>query len=473
MTWSVDLQVAPSVEMALDINGTDLMPYRVDWTLRWPWHGKATWDLSAWWTPDGQSWTNEPSEFVPPGFGDFAGLIRHHAWDERRKLTYSVRVAGVSMQPMTLLPLGPSCDGHLLNWGGEDLTAIFEQEGTNLPDILMDQGMIVSAHTAMRAMAALKNITVECRFPNFNIRVLRRGRGRLLDFMDAIGRVYQCGRRWEGRTLVYEPAKLRAARRAYKDNLVMEAWFVEERFDQVKNQHTITRFEPVAGIIGEQEATGAGAVGMVGHVDFDPASRTCYPEIRTNMDLQDFVFMDEAGEPLTGNVGGIYAGAFPAKSVKFNSIPITPRSVVPPGSAGPQGDASGAYTPYFEIVFSGSGKGAGAAYDSQYQFTADDSATQAVYGTVPDYANLEDPIIPTAAVAEAYAEAVLAESVRHLYRGVLRTSYLDPAVRPGDTVAVTDYLTRQAGTLWFVDSVTHILGAGGLARMELELSRGL
>lgn len=475
MTWTVSKQVAPAPVLDLRLAGVDLTPHVVSWRYRWPWHGKITWDLQAWHTPSGQDgWTAEPSDFRLPGHGSFAGLLRTHDYTASRALNYRLKVAGMTWQAPGLLPRGPSFDGQILAWGGEDLTALLEREGQSFPDILLDQGNIVMAHTAMAEMAEQAGVSVSCRFPDFRIRVLRRARGRILDWMDSIGRVYQCGRTWDGSTLIYEPA--RTSRRPawrFRDSLTIETWLVEETWDRCRNRFTVTRFEPVAGIIGEQSASGSGAVGRVGDISLSPPSRTAYPEIRTNMDLTDWVFFDEADSPISGNVGGILASATPAARVRFTSRPITPVSVLPPGTSGLQGNTGGAYTPFFDVVFTGSGRGSGAAHSSQYRLTVNDAATQAVYGVAQDFQDLEDPIIPTSAVAQDYADAVLSESVRHVYRALMRTPYLNPFVQPGQVVTVTDYLTGQDGVDWFVEAVTHNLDAGGDWSMELELSRGL
>lgn len=474
MAWTGLEQLAPVPIHTIAINGIDLTPYVLTWRFRWPWHGKATWDLSAWHTPTAQPWVNGQSDFRLPGFNDFAGLLRRHNRSTGRLLSYSVSVAGMSKTWDRLLPRGPAFDGDVLTWPGEDYTAALEKEGQTFTDILLDQGSNVSAHTAMAEMAAAAGVKIVCLFPDFTIRVLRRARGRILDFCDQIGRVYQCGRRWLGNTLVYQAAKPDAgASWSFRDNLTIETFLVEEIWDDQSNRFKVTRFEPVAGIIGEQFASGSGAVGRVGNISFSPASRTAYPEIRTNMDLIDWVFKDEAGEPIAGSVGGILASAFPAGSVEFTSKPIVPATTQPPATSGTQGDTSGRYTPFFEVVFTGSGRGSGAAHSSQYTITVNDSATQAIFGVEQDYQDLEDPIYPTAAVAQDAAEAVLAESVRHVYRAVMRTPYLNPMIEPGQVIRVTDYLTGQSGTNWFVEAVTHDLAAGGEWSMELELSKGL
>lgn len=474
MSWTTEKQRPPQPALKLDVNGQDLVPFAVSWRYRWPWHGKATWGLSAWWTPSGQDWTSVPSDFALPGFGDFAGLLRHHGGDTRRVLNYGLNVAGMPFKANRLLPKSPAFDGTLLSWPGEDYTAALEKPNASFPDILMDRGMIVQAHTAMKEMAATVGVKIDPRFPNFPIRILRRARGRILDYLDAIGRVYQCGRRWENNVLIYEPAKVNAPPfRSFNDSLNMQTWLVEETFDEVANQFRVTRFEPAGKLLGEQSLTGGAAVGRSGSIPFSPPSRSCYPEIRTNLSLEDYVFVDEAGEPVTGNVGGIYAGATPAAGVQFTGKPIVASSVVPPGFGGPQGNSSGAYTPFFEVVFWGGGRGAGALYDSQYTFEANDSATQAIYGVVPDDSNLELEIIPTADVAEDSVNAVKNESVRHLYRAQMRSFYLDPFIYPGCTIGVTDYRTRQTNALWFVEAVIHDLAADGSWAMELECTKGL
>lgn len=474
MAWTASQQRPPQPALRLDVNGNDLVPFTVSWRYRWPWHGKATWNLSAWWTPDNRNWSSVPSDFALPGYGDFAGLLRHHDFGASRVLNYGLNVAGMPFQAPKLLPSSPAFDGILLDWPGSDYTAVLEKPGATFPDILMDKGMLVSAHSAMKDMAASVGVKVECRFPNFTIRILRRARGRILDYLDAIGRVHQCGRRWQGNVLIYEPAKTNQTPfRKFDGNLNMAAWAVEETYDGLANQFRVTRFEPVSGVIGELEVRGGGAVGGPQVVQFDPPSRTAYPEIKTNLDLQNWVFDDEAGNPLPGAGGAIYVGATPAKQARFTGVPITPSSVVPPGFGGPQGDATGAYTPYFEVVFTGGGRGTGAAYDSQYSFTADDTATQAIYGVLPDETNIEDPIYPTAQVAQSAVNAVKNEAVRHLYRGILRTHYLDPFIYPGCCVSVTDYMTRYTGSLWFVEAVLHDLNPDGSWGMGLELTKGL
>lgn len=472
---SVTDQIVPRPEMTLSVNGVDLMPHLVSWRIRRPWHGKATWDLTAWHTPDGQNWTEVQSDFCLPGYGDFANLLRHHNGSDARTLEYGVTVAGMTRPKLTLLPRSPACDGLVLTWPGEDRTAVLERDGATFPDILLDRGGVpITAHAAMKAMAATAGVKLDLRFKDFVIRVLRRARGRIIDWLDQLARVRQAGRRWEGNVLVYEAArKGRRASRHYKDNLRIEAFAVEETFDQVKNQFRTTRFEPVGSILGEQEARGSGAVGRVGNIAFDPASRTAYPEIRTNLTLEDWVFWDEADQFIPGNGGPILAAASPAARVEFTARPATMGSTVPPGTTGPQGNTGGAYEPFFEVVFTGGGRGAGLPYDNEFSFVKDDEDTQAIYGVVPDWSNNEDNIPATAQVGEESCQAVLDESVRHLYRGILATPYFDPFVSGGDYITVTDWLTRQVRVEWFVEAVNEVRNPGGIFGMELELSKGL
>jgi hypothetical protein len=94
-----------------------------------------------------------------------------------------------------------------------------------------------------------------------------------------------------------------------------------------------------------------------------------------------------------------------------------------------------------------------------------------VWGLHEEYGDIEDPIIPNSAVAQAYVAALLKESTRKVFSLSFDSPFVNPFIEPGDCIGVTDFETHQENMKWLCEEVS-ISIEGNDSLMSLTLSRG-
>lgn len=437
---------------SLSYAGVDLSGLLLDVSFSVPLNGKSTCSFSLG-NPATDGVVSFPSPTCPPGTGDYADMIRQHNLTRDREFSFSLTFAGQPWTSTPYLPTVPTHNGRVLSWGGDDLTALLEQvPDSPLDDILLADGDNVMAHTAAKQIADAAGIQVLCNYPDYLVGELRRGNMSPLAALDALAKPMQAGRYWDGETLVYAQVDTDApAMWRFVDRLNIEDFQVTE-YPRAYNSFVLARFSPAGGQIAQDSGNRVGA----NSISF-PASRAVAIDVIRCVQgrLDDWVFKDAAGNAMAGGGPGslpVYSGATPVVSCSFNYYPNI---------------GATSYTPAYDIVVRGEPR----KRDASYTATAESSAHQAVFG-VNKAATISEATIGDQAGAELCVAAYLAESVRKVYKGVLKTPYLNPFVRPGQVVEITDRDCNQSSSLWVVESVS-LAWSGAKTSMELELSRGL
>jgi len=392
-----------------------------------------------------------------------------------------------------MVPSDWSFDGTELILRCEDFTVLLEQEGQSMkPDINADAGVIYSAHGAIKEILARYGVgNVVIRFPDFMIRLLRRTEDKPLNWIDMICKIYQAKRRWSGSTLYIEPT-LTTNELTPKWNLIEGQHILEGSFkvnidlSQYKNKFTISRTSPNGGVIGEQECIGFDCPGRTGNITFDTAvNYAAAVEEVTNGALENYVYFTEKNVPVNDSIEAGPNGKFiltttPVKSVKFTyRANISNTSQLDQGSGNTQigGMNYGqqfttySYTPRYKVTFYGKRNGP-SGIDTEYKFSAVDSAGIACLGLHQEYSNIEDPIIPNTGVAQAYAAALLKESTRKVLAATLQTPFINPFIEPGDCITITDYELNFTEVKWIVEE-SEIDVDGDNALQTLRLTRGI
>lgn len=471
----------------------NIAPFMKSFRIHRPFGGKATWSANFFQylgDPDdagnvdlsipGALTQKFPSDLNPlfGGDGDFAESIRPHDYSTARTIAFDFQFENMSWASPIFLTGRPKFDGEVLQWAGEDKTVLLERDNQKMPDIVADQvpPVIRMAHETIKEICAAYGIPqVDCRFPDYQIRLLRRSGGRPIDWVDLIARPYQALRHWEGDTLVFEPAASVAASANWGFTWDMvESLDIECDDANLKNKFTISRMEAQPSSIGEQECIGYDCIGRTGYIEFDPPSRTAYPEIDVVAgELNDFVFFDENGDPVVnaGSTGGILVSGTAVKHVEFTYEPPTNLSEVGGLLMGTQAaPRTIPWMPRYTVVYKGGGRGA-TLFEDEFEFEDQDDDSIAQLGERIEHSNIDDPIVPNGEVAQAYLAAILHENVRKVWKMPLKCNFWNPYINPGDIVTITDPATDQEGMRWFVEEIRLGMDESGTFWMELDLTR--
>lgn len=421
------------------INDVELTSYLVALRISVPRNGKATWRGSF--RQHQNRMALHQQDLIPPGFGALDGLVQGHNNSTDRLVTITVTL---EQETFTFvgLPGPPSSNGRTLEWGGTDLTPLLEQEGQFMADILADGdgGVKRTAHQAMVEIAQAYGVEVRCDFPDFRIRELRRTSGSPLRWMDEIAKVVQATRRWDGEQLIYEASDFDPEDSrpdwTYIDRLNIKELSVLDQRDQVRNQFTVQRKEPQGSLLGEQECIGPQCVGRSGKIQLSSPTRNVLVtgDVDPFGDLRAVTAFDEADQvaDFIATDLGTLIGANPIARVEFEYRPKI------------QGQP---YTPRYYVKVEG---GTTVPGEGPFHYVRQDDDSVADIGLQPEYSNLESPILFDGSTALLCVLAHLRESVLQRWRAQWETPTFNPRLKVGNTIAITDCLTRQDSRPWMV-----------------------
>lgn len=491
------------VKISLMVDGStvDLTPFLNTFNLDMPLGGKYTFDATFHQHSQGVSTNSDgvipegtslaaylstyPSQLNPffYGTGPFADKILHHRYDVSRQILISLTINHLGQTSTwyapPMCPDTPKFDGYLLHWSGGDFTTVFEQEYQTMPDITPKSTTVYKAWDTIKAIGTQYNfINFTFKFPDFQIRQLTRQLGRPLDWIDKICKPYQAHRRWNGQQLEFITAP--DPKDVYplffiKDFMITEGSYNMEMNTNWKNKFTISRLEDQGGVYGSQQCTGGHCIGRTLDITFDEPLDIAELMIKITGPavMQDFVFFDTAGQPMVPYGFPVHRGGGKAKSVKGTFMPTY--NQVTTGFTGPLLGGTVPYSAdYGYSVFVKGGTTSTQAYSSSYTFKmTDTTGTVEKFGIRPEYENIEDEIIPTAAIAENYLKLVMAENLRKIWKLDLSTEYVNPFIKPGDCLAVTDYLTGMSNHKWLVEKIHIGMDDNGQVEQKFELYRGL
>lgn len=414
-----------------------------------------------------------PSRFNPLytwGTGPFAGIVQPHAWTSPSYAWLSINVAGMIWTSNPYILKEPEFDGKVLEIGGIDPTGLLEEEIENIPDIIGDKDPpdVAYAHATIRQMLALKGITnVILDFPDYRIRELRRGKGRLLTWIDQITRPYQALRTWIGSTLVIAPAPALSGMSPawkYQDMLNLEIMKPRLNEDMVTGVK-VARLVPQAGQIGETPCEGPECPGIrTGTVR---PSRVVRGQVLYANDgrLHSATFFQGGvgGRVLGTSLGDFnfyYQGPEECDTVQF-TYEVNPRVagghvIGVPVNAPTQ--------PYgFKVVWWGGTGSGGGEFDDDFNAEFNDTETEGKLGRQQrSKTAIEDSIIPNSGVAYAAARAFVLENTRKGWSAPFGTPFLNPFHRVRECIQVNDYETEQAGQKWLTEERV----------MEIQASNG-
>jgi hypothetical protein len=446
--------------------------------------------------PNSMLW-DFPSDLNPYfyGTGAFNNAIVHHKFDLSRQIFITLTFGKYGQyQKWTSPPFAPGApkfDGFELNWSGEDISVLLEQEYQVMDDITARTTPLTNYLTntgGRKAVATINNIAknygldkiLSPQFPDFDIRQLRR-KGRPIDWIDKIAKVYQAQRHWENGKLVFKTTpnpKDVSAKYTISSAMITEGSLSLEFNDSWKNDFTIARVQDNGGFYGKQQCTGGHCIGRTMSITFDEPLTNVNLVLSTTGPayLTDFVYFN--GNTIVGGGAGqstTYYGP-PATSVK-GTFQLRQQANTVGGYTSAVGDSQSTpyATDYAYSVYVKGGTIASTTFTDHYSFHIQDNVSIGEFGLRLEHDSIEDEIIPTALVAQAYLKAVLNYNIRRIWKQTLSTVFINPLIFPGDCIRTADFLTNT-DTLtvnWIVEKSNLMMSEGGHWTQKLEMSRGV
>jgi len=426
-------------------------------------------------------------------FGNTTGRLYKHNFTTRTTLAVRIdygydQTGYSSWDSPTFLPEEPSFDGETLRWSGGDLIGLLEKENQTMSDANADADppLVKTAHGMIREMTSFYGIpNVVINFPDFIVRLMRRSKGRPLDWVDSLLEIYQAKRYFNGNTLYLQPATpphLGEAKWTFVESLhIIEGSLeVEQDLSNYKNRFTVSRQSPKGGVIGEAECVGPQCVGRTVNITLDQEvnSLNVMAQAASGV-IEEYVYFDANNNPVLpdsvyalGPSGPTYIGGVPVKRIEatYNATIGVGGTPLYNYNTGPVNTIQLPYVPRYTITVFGR-KASALSLDDTYNFTAQDTDGINIFGLHAEYDNIENELIPTSSVGAAHAQALLRESTRKVWHCRFRTKFVNPKLEPGDIIKIQDYPTHQTDVKWLVEEVT-ITHENGDQEMMVYCTRG-
>jgi hypothetical protein len=442
------------------------------------------------------------------------GALRHHNQTAFNSVNIGISVLGQQAANMpTFLGGGYQDNQPGGSWTGYDYSYFLDIENQHRPDIV-SSSPVQKAHATFSSIATAFGIPrVDLRFPDFRIRQLRMDRGTPRSWLGEIAKVYQCCMRFEGDTLIVEPASKVIPRPpaaympprpqwGFKAGLNFKSFRWREVEPPPKNRFTLNRLDPQNGAIGKQRCIGKACPGRTVNMALNPPSTTVRiaSTVYTGQ-IIDWVFVTADGKYIGsgGLTPGSYIGSSPAVQAIATYKPNVTFIIGQPGQQIPT-PAESSYG--YDLVAYGSAQTNSGGLLNQYKgiyptpltptlindiqhFPFSPPVTRKIinpapvgvdqlrYGILEDFTNIEDPIIPDKMTMDDYGFSVLFAHTRKTFTGELETPFINPKIEPGHWVEIVAPMEGWPDrSIWHVDHVKLAMQNGSW-NMILSLSCGL
>lgn len=428
-----------SYEVAVTIGGTDVSTYFESLQFSETLGGAAQATLRLV-DKDANNLAVRPSRFGPDGG---ANVLHPHAMTAGTPVLVTVTASGVpSEYPAFLIDdVDFPSDGGV-TVGLVDYHTLLEQDGYNGSDIQAESGTITSAHAAIEEMCDEVDIPVEIGWDDYNINEKRRSQTSRLKVIRDLGKHAQAYTQFFGGTLRFNAPRYSGSDFSLTDAYNLTNLSFRETTAGHKNRFRASRLQPGTNrIVGEARGDTYGRNSQT-TCEISPPSRVLQAYV-AKLELGTlgvWVGFDEADVAVATSDTGHFVSAFPIARVEFTFFPADDAfdlSIL---------DAE------FHVYFQGA-KGQ-PTFDDEFNATYNASAEQTYYGVREEYTVVDDAAWPTKAIALLAATNMAIENADQRYISSW-ASWLNPRVRAGTRVAITDWQTRQAGSTWLVRSVQH------------------
>lgn len=497
---------------------TDLTPYLLRCSITRRHEGKATFtaaflqhspegfDADGYPLPD--LWARmviKQSDLNPLFLGrnDMTNKILSHRYDRSRQAVITldfVTAQGTQTwrAPTFLLGTPRLNKEGILEWSGEGILTLLEREGQYRDDIVPGDNILNYAHATTREIAAAHGInSVIIDYPDYPVRQLRMSSGTPRQWIEAMAEPYQALVREEGDGLVIRPAPQisAGAQWAWVDYLNIMGLEVEQT-EGWKNKFTLTRLRDQSAVLsddGPQVCRGGQCVGTQTVTVSEPSNFVViYVKRRGNSTLrfENFQPLNEFGNAIMpASQAQSFASATKIHSIRFDAVPYflganqqqTQGTGAPSTLSGNTTNDPAALNQYVAeyewVIFGGSEATATAeavdAFNEAFSFVANDAATQALWGEIPEGEAVEMSVIPNGTVGQAAVNALLYENVRKVFKLTFSTPYCNPWADPGEIHSITHYRKSMEDVPWIHEEDVLTLNDDKSNTQSFTFHRGL
>lgn len=434
------------------IGGTDVSKYVTDWAFDETLGQKAKAKLVLV-DKDANNLVVRPGRFGPDGGSN---ELHPHNLTASTPVIVNLETSGMPSEYPAFLINDVEFDNGAATVHLEDYHALIEQDGVSLADILAENGDTTTAAEAIQAMAATVSLLAQVDWADYPINELRRAQGSLKRWIDKLGLPYQAYTQFFGSKLYSKkPDYTGGAEFELTDVINLTNLSFRETTAGHKNKFRSTRLQPGASQIrGTARGTQVGRNSQTEITISPPVRSGVFYQVKAEQGALILPVWFDEGDNVLGS-GYTYTGNTPAAKCVFTYIYTV---------------GTGEFDPEFQAHVLGS-SGQPTGFDTSYNATSNTtSAEQTYYGVREEFSPLEDPAWPTSAIAQLAANNMALENANQ--RIVSRWgSWLNPRVRAGTRVGITDWTLRQSNSLWLVRSASHRWKPTGGAIMNIGCTR--
>lgn len=364
-------------------------------------------------------------------FNQTHSAYRAHNMTDSRKLSLTLTQGENSVAYPDLIPDDPSWDNDAtLTWSFTDMTPIANKDNQNIGDYLYSEGDDVTSHDVIDDIAAHAGVAIVPEFSPFNIGTFRANETNILSALDELKTVKQAYNKWESDTLHLNTLDEQSPVWHIVDRLHIPDGGMTVALDSnnIRTRFNFFRDKPLASVLGRANCTGklgeeSPCVGRVVQVNFNrPTKHAIITIISTQFgEIGEGVFYDEAGDPLPSPDELHFYG--PDEAVMWLG------TYTPLFSLG-----TDMYVPSWDVIATGGAL----TTPEDVSFTVSKILTEleTIYGSRPEYKDLETELVRDEETAQAMLDAIALEILWSIRKFNLNTPFLIPG-REGDFVGVT------------------------------------
>ena len=437
----VDIYEGLTYDISLTIGGFDASPYFVGWSFKESLGGKATATLELV-DKDSNNLRVRPSRFGPNGGSQ---ELHPHDLTKDTPVIFVATAAGMPSEYPAWLIEDVDHSGGTTKVELVDYHVLLEQDGYNGTDILAERGNYRTTQGVIEEMADEVDIEAVVGTTDFPINELRRSQTSRLAVAQKLILADQGYTQFRGEQMhVLKPDYTGGAQFDFNERNLTVLSHRETRSGH-KNRFRASRLQPGTNrIVGQARGDKYGRNSQT-TATIEPPSRVlqAYVKTREKCTLGDFVAFDAADNPVSTSSDGSFVSAFPIARVEFTAFPVS--SAFDLDTVDMQ----------FHVYFTGA-TGQPAGFDTEFSTTVNSTAEQGYYGVCEEFTVAEDAVWPTKAIAQMAAQNLATENAdqRIIVNGA---SWLNPRLRAGIRVSITDWEFREAGSTWLVRDVAHQL----------------
>lgn len=364
---------------------------------------------------------------------------RAHNMTADKTISLTVTQGGVSTEYPTLLPGSPSWDNEgTLTWPVTDLSPLINKDNQNADDILWDEGDDESVNDIIATLAALAGVAISNRSADWDVRTWRMAGENVLSKIDDLCRATQSYRKWEGSTLYLEALnETKPSRWHAVDRFHIPSLTPREDADGIRTRFKAFRLAPQPQRL--TEPVQGNGVGRVVEITFPPTNGVRIITNARHGTIEDGVFYDEDEEPIVGWVPGPMTECVGQVAVRWLG------TYVPSF-----GDVE--YQPWWIVYAEGGSYNANEV--EGFDFSAIAGTAEAIFGSRPDFSNLETELIRDPETFDSLLDAIVLEVDWSARTFGMTTPYLAPA-REGDFLTVTHFRSGLSAEKMLVHGWNH------------------